>query len=69
MNCPDELHAESKLRRQLGAEVIRLHAERCYICRPDMPGVSQEGCADCDEKAGLHAQITVLRAALGEGNG
>ena len=38
--------------------------ERCYICRPGIAGVSEEGCADCDREAGLHQRIDELESAI-----
>ena len=46
------------------AELREAWAERCYICRPGVPGVNEEGCSDCDERAGLHQAVAVLESEL-----
>jgi hypothetical protein len=60
----DERRDAAKRAEEAKRELEALRAERCYICRPGVAGVNEEGCSDCDEKAGLHAEIGYLRGAL-----
>jgi hypothetical protein len=62
--CPVCKAIASKLSEYQG-EIERLKGERCYICRPDDPLASEEGCSDCDAKSDLHQAIDSFQAERG----
>lgn len=47
-------------------EIKKLREERCFICRPDDPLASEEGCKDCDEKSDLNQEILRLQCENAE---
>ena len=64
MKFPKDSYLESLLKRIsiLETENEKLLKERCYICRPDTEGVSEEGCKDCDERSDMHHTIEEFQA-------
>ena len=61
--CPLCKESWAEIFDDLTRQVEELRNERCYICRPDDPRASKEGCPDCDHKSDLNQEIEKLKIA------
>ena len=62
----EALRVERQNLEESEVELAKLKGERCYICRPNDPQASEEGCSDCDEKSDLVQTALVLQSEISD---